>query len=47
MSLLPEPKICPDERCTKNYVDSCLWNKDRNPESITVNKIDVNENEIR
>ena len=31
---LPEPKPYPDERCTKSCVDSCLWNKDRNPESV-------------
>ena len=42
---LPNPKPSPDERCTKNCVDSCLWNKDRNPESVTFNEIDVNENE--
>ena len=42
---LPKPKPCPDERCTKNCVDSCLWNKERNPKSVTFNEIDVNENE--
>ena len=42
---LPKPKPCPDERCTNNCIDSCLWNKDGNPESVTFNEIDVNENE--
>ena len=42
---LPKHKPCPDERCTKNCVDSCLWNNDRNPESVIFNEIDVNENE--
>ena len=42
---LPKPKPCPDGRCTKNCVDSCLWNKDRNLESVTFNEIDITENE--
>ena len=42
---LPEPKPCADERCTKSCVDSCLWNKGRNPESVAFNEIDINENE--
>ena len=42
---LPKPKPCPDERCTKSCVDSCLWNKDRNSELVAFIEIDVNENE--
>lgn len=42
---LPKRKPCPDERCTKSCVDSCLWNKDRNSELVAFIEIDVNENE--
>ena len=42
---LPELKLCSDERRTKICVDCCMWNKDRNSESVAFNEIDVNENE--